>query len=108
MFGEHGIYCSGKLVALFCDDQLFMKPTEAGKAFIGSDAFTEGAPYPGAKPWFLISGEHFDDNDLLSELTRVTANELPVPKPKAPKPRASTTKKPAAKRPVTAKRARKR
>lgn len=35
MFGEYGIYCDGKMVALVCDDQLFIKPTLAGKAFIG-------------------------------------------------------------------------
>jgi len=32
MFGEYGIYCGDKLFALVCDDQFFLKPTEAGKA----------------------------------------------------------------------------
>ncbi len=27
MFGEYGIYCDGKMVALVCDDRLFVKPT---------------------------------------------------------------------------------
>jgi TfoX/Sxy family transcriptional regulator of competence genes len=31
MFGEYAIYCDGKVVALVCDDQLFVKPTKAGK-----------------------------------------------------------------------------
>lgn len=30
MFGEYGIYCNDKIVALVCDDQLFVKVTEAG------------------------------------------------------------------------------
>jgi TfoX N-terminal domain len=25
MFGEYGVYCDGKIVALVCDDQLFVK-----------------------------------------------------------------------------------
>jgi DNA transformation protein len=32
MFGEYGLYCDGKIVALICDDQLFIKPTEPKKA----------------------------------------------------------------------------
>lgn len=34
MFGEYGIYCDGKIVGLFCDNQLFVKPTERGRAYI--------------------------------------------------------------------------
>lgn len=50
MFGEYALYCDGKTVALICDDQLFIKPTVSGHAYIG--AVAEGFPYPGAKPWF--------------------------------------------------------
>ncbi len=52
MFGEYGVYCDGKMVALVCDDQLFVKQTPAGKAFLGD--CPEKPPYPGAKPCFLI------------------------------------------------------
>ncbi len=83
MFGEYGIYSRGKIVALFCDDQLFVKPTVAGKTFIGK--VTEAPPYPGAKPWFLISGDRCEDGEWLSELVRLTERELPAPIPKAPK-----------------------
>ncbi len=31
MFGEYGVYLDGKIVALVCDDQLFVKITEAGR-----------------------------------------------------------------------------
>lgn len=33
MFGEFGIYCDGEMVALVCDDHLFVKPTVGGRAF---------------------------------------------------------------------------
>ncbi len=80
MFGEYGVYCGGKLVALVCDEQLFIKPTDAGRAFLGE--VDTAPPYPGAKPCFRIAGERWDDRDWLSELVRVTAAALPPPKEK--------------------------
>jgi DNA transformation protein and related proteins len=83
MFGEYAFYCDGKVVALFCDDQLFVKPTKSGATFVG--IVTEGIPYPGAKPQMLIGGEKWDDADWLSVLVRKTADELPIPKVKKKK-----------------------
>lgn len=80
MFGEYAIYCDEKVVALVCDDQLFVKPTETGRVFIKD--VTEAPPYPGAKNYFLISGDHWDDDEWLTELIKVTANGLPLPKKK--------------------------
>ena len=86
MFGEYGLYCDGKIVALVCDDQLFLKTTDAGKAFIGD--FTEGCPYPGAKPCLLVSGDRWDDHAWLTQLVTLTAAGLsPTPK-KSPRRRA--------------------
>lgn len=108
MFGEYGVYCDGKVVALVCDDQLFVKPTAAGRAFIGR--VTEGLPYPGAKPWFLVPGSDCENSDWLSELIRLTARDLPLPKPKKSKTptakpaqsqKAKTTKKRARTQPKT-------
>jgi TfoX/Sxy family transcriptional regulator of competence genes len=78
MFGEYGIYCDGKMVATVCDDQLFVKPSVAGRAFIGE--VVEASPYPGAKPSFLISARQYKDLQWLSELIHITAQELPLPK----------------------------
>lgn len=83
MFGEYGVYRDGKIVALICDDQLFVKPTKAGRAHIGEPE--EAPPYRGAKPSFLISAEGIEDADWLSTLIRVTYDELPEPKPKRPR-----------------------
>ena len=80
MFGEYGLYLDGKMVALVCDDQLFMKRTQNGEALTGP--IEEGSPYPGAKPHPLIDAERWEDADWLAELFRVTASELPAPKPK--------------------------
>jgi TfoX/Sxy family transcriptional regulator of competence genes len=81
MFGEYGLYCDGKMVALVCDDKLFVKPSPGGRAF-AVDA-EEAAPYPGAKPCLLVDADRWEDGDWLTELFRVTASELPLPKAKA-------------------------
>ena len=83
MFGDYGLYCDGKIVALVCDDQLFVKPTVAGKKFAGKCA--EASPYKGAKPSLLISGDQIEDATWLSKLIRVSTVELPLPKKKTRK-----------------------
>ena len=82
MFGEYAIYYGGKVVALVCDNQLFVKPTAAGRAFIGAPV--EAPAYPGAKNSFLIE-DAFEDREWISELIRITARDLPAPKPKKSK-----------------------
>ncbi len=83
MFGEYCLYLSGKPVGLVCDDQLYLKPTAAGKNKI--EAVVEAAPYPGAKPHLLITADQWEDSEWLCDLVRATARELPLPKPKKAK-----------------------
>lgn len=81
MFGEYALYCDGKVVALVCDDTLFVKITDAGKKFVGRH-YREGTAYPGAKPSMRINEDLIDDREWLQELIRITADALPTPKPK--------------------------
>lgn len=76
MFGEYGLYCNGKFFAVVCDDQLFVKITEAGKAAFPE--LTEAPPYEGAKNYFLI--EDIDDRELVTRLALITCDALPEPK----------------------------
>jgi TfoX/Sxy family transcriptional regulator of competence genes len=48
MFGEYALFFQEKVVALVCDNQLFVKITPAGKALVG-ERYVEGQPYTGAK-----------------------------------------------------------
>ncbi len=82
MFGEYALYLEGKVIALVCDNQLFVKPTAEGRAMLGE--VSEHPPYPGAKPHFRID-EDIDDRDTLKRLFVVTARALPLPKPKRSK-----------------------
>ena len=109
MFGEFALYLDGKVVALLCDNQVFVKPTPEGRALLGR--VTEGFPFPGAKP-HIQADEWLDDRERLTQLLLVTHAALPEPKPKAPRKPATaqaeakpaTGSKPAAKavaKPVT-------
>jgi TfoX/Sxy family transcriptional regulator of competence genes len=83
MFGEAAVYLDGKVVGLVCDNQLFLKVTEPGRAKIGSPV--EAPPFPGASNWFLMTD--LDDPEFLADLARTTAEALPAPKIKTKKTR---------------------
>ena len=82
MFGEYAVYSDGKIFALVCDNKLFIKPTEAGRVFIQD--VVEAPPYPGAKLSFLIE-DKLEDRDWMSNLVKITLDELPESKPKKKK-----------------------
>lgn len=82
MFGGCTLYSHDKVVALICDDQLFIKPTAAGRSFIGD--VVEAPPYEGAKDSFLI-GDKIEDAAWLTELIMLTEAELPKPRPRKKK-----------------------
>jgi TfoX/Sxy family transcriptional regulator of competence genes len=90
MFGEAAVYFQDKVVGLVCDNQLFLKATEAGRARIGVPI--EAPPFPGASNWFLMAD--LDDPEFLADLVRATADALPDPKLKAKKTRRSKAKSP--------------
>lgn len=79
MFGGHTVYSHGKVVGLIADNQLSVKPTEAGRSFIGD--VVEAPAYEGAKPSFLI-GAKVEDREWLTKLIQVTERALPAPKRK--------------------------
>lgn len=80
MFGEYALYFQEKVVAFICDDQLFLKPTEAGKNFL--DVVEEAPAYPGSKMYYRIDADFWENREFLLDLFTKTASELPLPKPK--------------------------
>ncbi len=89
MFGEYALYCDGKTVALVCDDQVFVKKTDAAAALLGANA-EEGLPYDGAKPHFLVTD--LDDRRRMTRLIRGICDALPPPKPKKANVSTAATK----------------
>ena len=81
MFGDYGIYCSGKIFGLICDDRFYLKPTDAVRLMLRTVDMQP--PYEGAKDYFYIAD--VDDRDYLSLLVRETCKALPDPKPKKKK-----------------------
>ena len=81
MFGDYGIYCNGKIFGLLCDNKLYIKPTDSGRALLKSIDLRP--PYPGAKDHFYVAD--VDNREYLSALVKATYYELPEPKPKRPK-----------------------
>ncbi|MEI7576288.1 MAG: TfoX/Sxy family protein [Armatimonadota bacterium] len=84
MFGEYGIWVTGKIVGLICDDLLFLKPS-AGLA-VHVQGFDEAPPYPGAKPSFIVPEQRWADRAWLTTVVSDSAASLPAPKPKKSKP----------------------
>lgn len=82
MFGEYGLYLDGKVIALICDDTLYLKDLPAARAHLpGAET---GPPYPGAKP-HLIADPWLDDPETLANAARAVAAALLPPKPKTKK-----------------------
>ena len=78
MMGDYCIYCDGVLFGLICDNNLYLKVTEPGKAVLLEVILRP--PYDGAKDYFYISG--VDDRDFLVALIGATLPALPKPKVK--------------------------
>ena len=94
MFGEAAIYLDHKVVGLVCDNQLFVKATQPGRAKIGTPI--EAPPFPGATNWFLMAD--LDDPEFLAEVVRATADALPDSKAKATKTRPPESLSPGPKK----------
>jgi TfoX/Sxy family transcriptional regulator of competence genes len=82
MFGEYALYLDERVVALVCEDQLFVKPTPGARASLPDAALAP--PYPGAKD-HLLAGDALDDPDPVAAALRAAAAEVPLPKPRKPK-----------------------
>lgn len=91
MFGEYALYCGDKVVALVCDDTLFVRITESGRQWLG-EYYQEGLAYPGARPSMQIDEDMIENREWLSELIRLTDQALPIPKPKKKRKMPVSTK----------------
>ncbi len=95
MFGEYGLYCNGRVVALICGNQLFLKPTPQAMAMLGQtlSPVPMAPAYPGGKP-MAVADEVLDDGDLMARVVAMIASEVPEPKPKKPKAEKAKPEKP--------------
>lgn len=83
MFGEYALYADGKVVALVCDDRLFVKILPASR---GLELLCEqGPPYPGAKPHYLVEEGQLSTLVALPSILFAVAASLPDKKRRAKK-----------------------
>lgn len=92
MFGEYCLYYAGRPVGLVCDEQLYLKPSDAGKRLMKTA--DEGAPFPGARPHLRIGPDDWDDRSWMNALVRATFDSLPPPKPAKAEPAKGTVPAP--------------
>jgi len=83
MFGEYAIYADGKVVALICDDRLYVKILAASKEL---EALCEkGEPCPGAKPHYLVDEGQLSTLHMLPKMLCDIAESLPEEKRRMPR-----------------------
>jgi len=75
MFGEYALYADGKVVALVCDDLLYVKIMPASQAL--EKLCEKGEPYPGAKPHYLVEEGQLSTLDELPSILAAVAASLP-------------------------------
>ncbi len=80
MFGEYAVYCDEKVVAFVCDETFFLKPSSASPSL--GIALVPGAPYPGAKDYWVIGEAIIEDDEEFRRVVKTTADALSKPKPK--------------------------
>ena len=86
MFGEYALYADGKVVALICDDLLYVKILPASNEL---DRHCEkGEPYPGAKPHYIVEEGHLSTIARLPAILCDLAESIPEKKKKAKPKRA--------------------
>jgi len=79
MFGEYALYLDGKVVALVCDDILWVKPLPGARAALPDAPLAP--PFPGAKD-YLRADAALDDAEAVVAALRAVARERPDPKPR--------------------------
>ena len=82
MMGDYCIYCNGILFGLVCDNNLFIKVTEPGRAALREEVLRP--PYPGARDYFYIND--VDDQDYLAKLVQVSLPALADPRARKSSP----------------------
>ena len=84
MFGEYALYAEGKVVALICDNQLYVKILPASAEL--EELCDKDAPYKGAKPHYLIEEAQLHRLTLLPRILLAIAKALPSKPGKRPRP----------------------
>jgi TfoX/Sxy family transcriptional regulator of competence genes len=76
MFGEYALYADGKVVALVCDNLLYVKILPASQEL--ASQCEQGAPYPGAKPHYVVEEGQLSTIPNLPAILGAIATAIPA------------------------------
>jgi TfoX/Sxy family transcriptional regulator of competence genes len=76
MFGEYALYADGKVVALICDDLLYVKILAASQEL--EPLCEKGEPYAGARPHYIVEEGQLSTLQTLPKILCAIAESLPV------------------------------
>lgn len=76
MFGEYALYADGKVVALICDDMLYVKIVPASITLEG--VCEKDSPYVGAKLHYVVTEEQLSSIENLPNILIAIAATIPV------------------------------
>jgi TfoX/Sxy family transcriptional regulator of competence genes len=102
MFGEYAMYAREVVVALVCDQTMFVKVTE-GTSTLLADRVGLGYPYPGAKPAYALTEAELEDDELMPQVIAAALRDLAGRAKPAASKRAAKGKTPAKKKRAAAK-----
>jgi TfoX/Sxy family transcriptional regulator of competence genes len=104
MFGEYAMYADDVVVSLVCDQTVFIKVSEGTNALL-AERVKVGAPFPGAKPAYMLTEGELEDDELMTQVIAAVLRDRVAKvrkKAKASKPskvlKASKPSKPAKKK----------
>lgn len=80
MFGEYALYADGKVVALVCEDLLYVKILPASSEL--ESICEKDSPYDGAKLHYVVEEEQLSTIDNLPEILFAIAESIPNKKVK--------------------------
>lgn len=83
MFGEYALYADGKVVALVCDDLLYVKILPASSEL--ENICEKDVPYEGAKLHYVVEEEQISTIENLPEILFAIAESIPEKKGKKKK-----------------------
>ena len=75
MFGEFALYYENKVVALICDNKLFVKISENNKKLLGKNK--TGPAYPKSKNFYILTEEQIESPKFLQTIFKNISLSLP-------------------------------
>jgi TfoX/Sxy family transcriptional regulator of competence genes len=75
MFGEYALYYDETVVALICDNTVFLKINSGTEEILG-DGYTKGLAYPTSKDFYVLDEDILEDKELFMKLMKSCAEEV--------------------------------